>query len=395
MKARTSNLSSDNLDAVLKASKNGLKKGSQQYWTPLPYAELLMLPLTRCRPAIADLQCGAGNLLKVAMNAETRTIMGSDIDPRCIVPQGIHGDSRKHRGVGSCVEMFDILNEAQVRFDLSLWNPPFSLKWPVESYGKTPLDSTMASFRMACDLMSPYGEALFICNAATADRLLADAPGVEKCWLWVTMPSFFKGVDPTMQVAVLYLANDHASGPYRHALADNDPANVRATMLEFHIQRSTYINGRTLSYPTSASYTVGDQFRACAEELERREKERAGKGGGHNIWLSDEGKIRTYLTSFQQKSTKVPRDLAERLATLDQRHPMELVVQADTRAALIQAVNGGIWRVHPDVTGTVTACVHEYNVSRAPFVPLNEVLRLGYLEEERFIVCKKDFSRAA
>jgi hypothetical protein len=423
-----------NLGTVLDASKNALQKGAAQYWTPLDYAAALAIPLSAYRGTLVDLNCGSGNLLAGAANSTTSTLLAFDIDSRMTVPKlsnlfaplatapppepapqpsffglvgrrSISTATRKSspnpaapavcrwvpapedhsvqrvRGVGDVTKLFPLLEDAGAQFDCILANPPFSLKWKVDSLAKNALDSTLATFRMQARLMSPVGEALLICNAATADRLLATEEGIAKCWLWLTLPNFFPGLRHDMRVAVLYMAGQHDTGPRRVELASADLADLIPTMQKFHVER--HDAGLGCWGKSTARRNQASIFAACVEELGRL----PGAKPDYNIYLSPEGRILTYLNSFQHYAASVSREAATQLASLTQRHPMELVVQAPTRRTLLEAVASPLWRVHPDVPAAVMAAVNAYNAARAPFVALNPVMRLGYCDEEDAITC--------
>jgi len=383
MKPRGQSLSSDNLQAVLESSKTALQKGTQQFLTPPEYASALCLPLPVYRSVILDLHCGSGALLRGAANHTTKTVLGFDIDPRCTTPN-IEGVG-KERGVGDVTKLYPLLMNTKTKFDIITVNPPFSLKWDVEGLGKN-LDSTLATFEMICNLLSPAGDALMICNASTAERLLKQHTYSEKIWLWVTLPSFFKNVDPTMRVAALYINNMHDEGPKTIEITSglDSLESIRSILTDCRQFQPLSSSGG--GYHISSLSKRG--FLACCHEIARTESDKAGAGHDYNIWLDSHGKIKVYLTGFQELSTTVPRDLAERLFSLQGRHPLELVVQASTRDALREAVTGSIWRVHPSVVASVELALSDYNDVRAPFVKLNEVQRLGYLDEERYIVCR-------
>lgn len=128
---------------------------------------------------------------------------------------------------------------------------------------------------------------------------------------------------------------------------------------------------------------------AAATEWKRLTDAEYAERNGWNIRLRDDGTIASYVTPFQTLSGKVPLELAAALKGLDRQHPAALVVQRVNRKALVLAVKGNIWRVHPDVTTAVDGALVAYNAARAPLRPLNAVQRLGYLDEEDTIQCER------
>jgi hypothetical protein len=84
--------------------------------------------------------------------------------------------------------------------------------------------------------------------------------------------------------------------------------------------------------------------------------------------------------------------MVEELDSLNDRSPMELVVQVSTRRALMRAASGEIWRVCPEVKIAVDKAIKDYNSVRAPFIKLNPVQRIGYLDEYDQVKCIAPFN---
>jgi predicted RNA methylase len=396
---RKQSLHFDNLGEVLAASPDSLKRGAQQFETPPEIAAALCTLLPRHRTAIVDLQCGHGNLLRAARNETTEHLLGIDIDPTaaCKIPVGqskiIHADIGK---------VFPMLAEVNFKFDLAVLNPPFSLRWAASNFAAIPgieeaaraasfgstgnrcgptIDSTLATYLMALDRMTTTGEAMMICNEATARRLIAPRAEARHIWLWLTFPNFFPGTIQNMEVAVLYFAKDHQGAePHKFQFSkcpsglDCQTGSVLST-----ISRKQLITGQ------ERRVTV-DPFDAVAGEWKRIRDEERGKREW-NIQLGTNGRIHTWLTPFDRIAGRVPMELVEDLQKLHNKRPMELVVQRDQREALKRATEGNVWRVAPDLAKAVTDAIESYNAQRAPFIRLNPVQRLGYLDESDTIGC--------
>jgi hypothetical protein len=69
-----------NLQAVLDSAANAVHKGQAAYWTPSAWAEALALALPACRPVMADLTCGNGQLLAGAAAPGTFHRLGCDME---------------------------------------------------------------------------------------------------------------------------------------------------------------------------------------------------------------------------------------------------------------------------------------------------------------------------
>ena len=392
----------DNLQETLDASPDAKRKGNQQFETPIEWAEALSVPLTQFRQVIADLNCGGGNLLRAAKNASTKTLLGVDLDPRS-------RSSEITTIIGDVNAVYPLLNEVETRFDLLVLNPPFSLRWQdvvgeyergVGGYirGRKPpkpgklVDSTFQTYHMALELLSAQGEGMMICNAATATRLIGDD---EHIWLRLNLPNFFPGTDADMRVAVLYFTSqgrkDPLAPPETLELHTVTPMSLTEILKPFCFRADLWSGTRVKSDWVANNNTVS-RFDITRSEWLRRDNEKKGKIEW-NISLGRDGLIYRYLTPFERMSDqRAPADLVDELDTLKGKNPMELVVQRNTRVALMRAVESGIWRVQPELIAAVHAAIIEYNGVRAPFVHLNEIQRLGYLDENDSITCKCAYS---
>ena len=416
-KQRRQKLSFDNLDELLSSSPTARRKGAQQFETPGDVAEALCLPLPPRREVIADLHCGHGALLcAAAVTAplhDARSLLGLDIDPTASIPD-IPAKFHVQRKVivGDFTKLAPLLLAARTRFDLLVLNPPFSLAWKIstefteltKSGGSglgTPkhsvhsvnsvrsVDSTLATFEVAHRLLTKRGEGMMICSAVTCARLLETHPLWRKTWLKLTLPNFFPGVLQKMHIAVVYFAASHnGTAPLEVTAPDAMPDTIRRVLQFAADNRDKLIAGETVKRSHDAWPGTGSAFEAVADEWKRQIDAEYAARNGWNIRLTAKGMIAAYVTPFQTITGDVPKDLVDALKKIDGQHPAGLVVQRNSRKALVLAVQGGVWRVHPDVTAAVDAAMKNYNAVRAPLRPLNAVQRLGHLDEEDDIRCE-------
>lgn len=434
-KAHGQQLDGLNLQEVLDSGRNAVDVGRQQFFTPFLLAKALMLPLPTCRKTFTDLQMGAGNLL-CASGAEA--LMGCDIDPRCSrKPDLSLGDW--HTVNADVTKLYPLLAEVGWQYDLGAFNPPFSLDWYNDRLAalaesdceavracykprQETIDSTLATALIAMDRLTTRGEFLLICNQSTAVRLfgepdysrparswafgepidrekrepvLAHLPGGplrQHLWLWVTLPAgVFENVHHDFETAVLYFARDHYAldeTPPLHLVAPApDAATVQGLLYSWRNQRNLIRRGHSLW--SSGEFNLASLHNFDAAKAEYAARHRSGKARAHNLWL-EKGRIRRHLTPFQTFSKKIPKDLIVSLNDLDNRTPMELVVQVETRTNLLRAVRSTFWKVQPELVTAVDAAVAAYNANRAPFYPLSDVQRLGFLDETDKIQCRKE-----
>jgi hypothetical protein len=469
-KAQGQRLDGDNLQDVLDSGANAWRVGRQQFFTPHPLAEVLMLPLPSARQSFVDLTMGAGALL-IASGA--RDLYGIDIDSRLARKptanvnggrpeqgEGPHTRSRDssqaqndkqqswHTACADLTKFYPLLREIDWRFDLCGLNPPFSVRWHRknliglvdskceavrDTFGqrdvasrfggrRVHIDSTLATFLIALDRMTERGEGFLICSEPAAHKIIA-TPAGKHVWLHLTIKEdenpdprsncvFGKNVRP-FDVAVLYFARSHSkAGPVKLSASPcgggrvacaagtaASTADATARALSGIVrQRQLLRKGLSIFNNHDFCPLTRELWHAAKEEwlrVNRRDAE-----SNYNIWLRKDGTIWRHLTPFQSWSGKIPRDKAEALNSLAGQTPMSLVVQKATRLALLEAIGKSSaqsdatsrcpWRVDPALVAAVEKAIGEYHAQRAPFYPLNEVQRLGYLDEEDMIVCKRD-----
>jgi hypothetical protein len=416
VKPQGQKLDGDNLQDVLDSGANAWRVGRQQFFTPHELGRTLMLPLPAARESFVDLTMGAGALL-VASGA--RDLYGIDIDSRLArKPPQLDATSRCHTACADLTKFYPLLQEIDWRFDLCGLNPPFSVRWHKnnlvklidseceavrETFGKgrkPTIDSVLATFLIALDRMTDRGEGFLICSEACARKLMATPAGAH-IWLWLTLTDepgkgdprnncvFGRGVRQ-FDVAVVYFARSHTqrgSTPTPHFTETF--ASVRSRLIEVHRSRQLMRKGLSIFYPDHFCPLTRELWDAAKGEWLR--VNRTEVPGDYNIWLRKDGTIWRHLTPFQTWSGKIPRAKADLLNRLAGQTPMSLVVQKATRLALLEAIGKAgatPWRVDPMLVAAVENAVTEYHAQRAPFYPLNEVQRLGYLDEEDMIKCK-------
>jgi hypothetical protein len=142
--------------------------------------------------------------------------------------------------------------------------------------------------------------------------------------------------------------------------------------------------GPEISYPTQARKNLDDDWHAIKDQIGLQ------AGSRFNLWLTPSGRITCNLSLFEEKSTKVDKREAQRLFELRGHTPMELVVQRAQRDELLHTVRHPLWKVSPDLIAAVNQAVTDYNAQRAPLYPLPPIQRLGYLDEQDVIECKRD-----
>lgn len=301
------------------------------------------------------------------------------------------------------------------------------------------IDSTIATLCLALDRCSPWGEGCLIANASTIERLLY-APGAphaklaDHIWARLTIAGNICAPEcgrlgrdasdasdseaATFATAVLYFARSHTNGCQRHdqiALAPDGSANLDRTRMaceylgksRFHLRAGNSI--RTAEGGHSPK--TADLWSAVALEWRTRESQNRPGDRRWNIWLDVDGTIATDLTPFEE-CQPLKRAQYTALHALKGKHPMQLILQKAERKELERAVFGedyqsmamadpsspsphgpvraGPWRVAPAVSAAVRQALADYQTQRAPLYPLNQIQRLGYLDDNDDILCTAD-----
>ena len=415
-----------NLHELLDSARNAKDVGAQQFLTPIELAAAVAQPLPRWRGLGADLQCGTGNLLA---GAKCSRVLGCDIDP-----VAIKAINSKDILCADLTQLYPLLAESNCRFDLLTLNPPFSLQWDTDRLrdlaqsearavaeifrsvqGRDTIDSTLATLLIGIDRLTMRGEGLFLCNQSAAVRILGEfdaenlkpetlkpaatdalqRPGFQNfplrkhIWAWLHVPACRLFQNATVDLAVLWFTGDQYStrGPVCFD-SPSDLASIAATCRVIATQRPTLRRGLAVGSDYDADGDTLNRWRIASAEYRQRQQSAVP---AHNIWLDKDGKVGVYLTPFQEISTKLPQADVKSLWAMRGQFPQSLVVQKETRNALSRAVRGGIWTVHPDLLPAVDDALRGYDAIRAPFYALNEVQRLGFLDEEDSIICKRDY----
>ena len=417
-----------NVQQVMASPESLAEKGMSPVATPLALAKAVAWRLPLNRAVTVDLTCGDGRLLIGAGNETTRHILGADVDP-CHTFRNKFGLRltslpvlHLNKIIGDLGKIAPLLHDVHWQADLFALNPPFDCHWHTDAFkflgesdlmdvraayrvgsqrdtrcAKGTMDSTMATLMTALNFCSERGEGVMIANADTLDRLLfnIDAPYQNiggRIWHYDKLKGNpMTGSDTgnfgaVLTTGIIYFARQHTSGcanPVVHEDMETLDSDAHGDAY-----RRSMRGGAVIGSPGHYNPDTIKLWQAVKDEHRQRTDQARNKQ--FNIWLNAEGKVETQLSVYEQHSVKVDKDLAEKLFTLNGRRPIELVMQRAQRQALLETVNGGIWKVHPELPTQIDDAIRQYNSVRAPLAPLSEIQRMGYLDEADMIVCKQD-----
>jgi hypothetical protein len=397
------------LQPMFESAANAAQKGQSQFFTPLPFGQKLAGALPRHRPTIVDLNCGAGHLLQASATDRTLRLLGCDIDP--CRGQSANGRLPVLRLTKDVTRLYDWLKEVGFESDLFVLNPPWKLAFyrdrlaaladsPVpgvrlafagieEGMPKGTIDSTIAVLLMALDLSTYLGEGMLIANNNTLERLIfrpgaPHSPVARHIWARLVVKgnpmTGIKGCqwkeDEEFQTGVIYFARDHTTGP--------------RTVQWPELPDRAWRQGGEVRNEYMASTTTHELWQAVKDRLASEE---GRPRVPWNLWIEN-GIIQTALSLFEKHSKRIDKKKVAALFKMQGRAPMELVLQRASRDELMRVARESGWRVQPELLDAIRAAVQEYHAERAPLYPLPEIQRLGYLDEEDAIECKKDLADA-
>lgn len=454
-----SSIAPDALQQVLDSARNAGQKGQSQWHTPHEWGKALSLPLPDLRPVIVDLTCGNGALLHAAALRGSK-LLGCEIQRFPVESRKSKDESQTEpstldprpsvaieRITGDVTSVFPLLKQVKFDADLFVLNFP----WDTHFYrsklallaeseeaavqaafaahdGRTArdtIDSTVAGLCLALDLGTYYSEGFIICNEATVQRLILgpDAPHralAQHLWAHLIVAGNIcqpKANGPSgtdFQTGILYFANSHKDGAQTtETVATIEQA--RKVLLRWKRDRDELRHGSDMqTWVTGKCQNPVGKWAAVAEEHERLHDPTKQL---YNVWLDPySGTIRTALSLFDDSSRRVDVKLAEKLHELNGKRPRHLVIQRESRRALLEIVESRTsraesqtkpstlgprpstpphpWRVDPALVVAVAKALQEFEAQRAPLKELNPIMRLAYLDEVDFIHCTADLGEA-
>lgn len=414
------------VEEVLGSAENAAQKGQSQFQTPIEFAKVISPLLPPTRDTIVDLTAGAGQLLAGLTVSDTSHLLAVEIQKmnNAKLDRPAYDPVHWGRITGDATLVFPLLVSAGFRADLFALNPPYDVHMYRErlvslfesdldsvvtafratdpNLKDTLIDSTIAIWLMSLDRMTVRGEGVLIANHATMERLVfgPDAPHAalsNHVWARFVMDGNPMTNDKKSRwqddykTEIIYFARAHTSG-CRYTVTELADVN-QLSMAIGRTQRHRYRLGLAVMFSnqTQQDPSTVEVFDAVKEEWRQRTRKDGLYRDDYNIWLDAQGCIQTQLSRFDLLNHKVDRELASRLHSMKGRRPMDLVMQVATRTAVKEAVNGTMWRVHPDLPKAVARAIAEYDAVRAPLNPLSDAQRLGFADEERWLTCKRTF----
>jgi len=361
-------IDSTNLQEILDASSSAgraLFTGQAQYQTPEWFARTAARLFFGKPHQILDPQCAEGHLLDTSNCYEQ---YGIEIDNRISNRQG----SSINRITGNCVEVIETLDEVypDTKFSCIAANPPFGILLKTKDGNK---DSTLWTWELIKSHLMERGRAYLIGNASTIERLgLHEQPGV---YLYQRFPV---GVFETANVEVgLIHFHQGEAKPRKEVRWDHVPSEN-----EMFYRCSDLLGGDYWHSPYESISKKWTNVNAIIEE--ERKKNRSP----WNVWLNDEGLLRTYLST--RKAINLDNDEIKKLAGLNNCHPLTLTTEKETRLILHSVVTSGLYSIEPAAHEAIVAALKEVHTLACPIMPVTDFELVAYADENETLKVRDD-----
>ena len=352
LKQARSSLPQENIQEILDAGfsdKHETLSGMNQYCTPLPFAMECQQHLVKSglrQPAtILDPQCADGNLVRCISGPGYLTLrFGIDIDNRIPDSAGVNLIT------GNCQKVFEAIADLcpDLRIVCINANPPFGKQWKTADGGK--IDSTLSTWRFATK-HGNYG--FFIANAATIEKLaLNTSPLVFDYWkrpaseIWPNMKE-------SLTIGVLFWKR---------------PDEERT------------------------SYTPSYEVRKLWGNLNKIIEEERNARPPFNIYLSEAGILKTYLSVRSEVKLKISREQILRLHKINDCHPLTLTTEKESRMLMKELVAAGIYTIQPEALAAIEKALQDVNALAAPIMPVTDFEGVAYADEEEALTCLADYN---
>jgi superfamily II DNA or RNA helicase/predicted RNA methylase len=359
------------LDASSTTTKQTLRKGSAQYFTPPLFARQMAALLPGGCSVVFDPQSGESALLD-AIDCYGNYSFGVEIDTRIKIKQ--EDLTRKRlRLTASCLDVWRLLDEfyPKLTFRCQVANPPFGLRWKLPD--GTVCDSTEATWQMMLRRAGSDGVGFMISNRPTLERLkIHECPHV---YLYQTFPL---GVfDAEVEIGVVHFAKEHTAGPKTVAHASADPELVRSVCDSIVLPNNYWPDG-------SPAPDIWEAFVTLAGLIAEEKRDLPP----FNIYLTKAGFLRTQLSVRDRLVRQVSIKEVEKLARINNTHPLTLTTERESRLLLQQLVLEGVYTVQPEAKAAVEDALREMASIACPIMPITDFERVAYADEMEALEAK-------
>ena len=336
-----STIDQSNLQEAIDAASNATQKGGAQYFTPhslIAHCHRVMkgaIPNYASLATVLDPQCGDGRL--VAGNPFYYSHRyGIELDSRIEkpTPQFINAN---------CVRVADALDDV---FPGTVWgvvncNTPFSHKF--RKRDGTTIDSTLWTWNFA----TKHGTCgFFIAGDAQLKKL-----GIDQDPLVFDYEVDTTSFNISIPIGIAFWRKDKSIPPTGSAELVSRWAKVASIIDEERVTRPDF-----------------------------------------NIYLGDDGTLRTYLSIRNREKLKLDSDEIKRLASLNKAHPLSLTTERETRDLLKRFVNDGIYTVQPEAKAAIESALTEMHSAAVPILPVTDFEAVAYADEEQSLLCTHDYN---
>lgn len=392
---------------IFSSAVNVGEKGLQQYFTPSKFAEFIAEIFLRDgrQFSVCDLTAGSGELLK-PFNREGVECHGVEIDR-------LNAD--KCLGVvrADLPRIAPYLNELGVKFSKFVLNPPFGLKWQYEG---REWNSANLTLKIASDLSQSRAEGCLIChenNWSEIESLAQELPNVH-FYSAFRVAGLFSPASECPSVVAFWLASCHvppcrlSSQVYEWSKFDEWDSDWFDLIVTRRANNGSY--AATARYSHRPDNWTSERLKASASAARAEASSKVQRfnleieGGSIRVYIPDIKALRLIESRGENYLAKVRRwsGLPFRYFALNTEAAKE-VKEAISEGLLTaepgrlefrvpELHEGGYWI--PGFEERIDRAVAESTKYVAPFYPIKETMRLGYLTDLKQITCKATDSEA-
>jgi SNF2 family DNA or RNA helicase len=340
MNEQRSTIAQENLSEILEAEDSvghSLFGGAQQYFTPEWLVDRCNSRLpTRQPTTVLDPQCGDGALIKLGSYGTTR--YGIDIDNR------LEGVTATQLITANCVKVFEAIDELypDLTWQCINANPPFGKRW------KTARGDVVESTKLTWQWVIRHGMfGYFIASDKTLKEL---------------------GIDKHKYVTHYEV---HDGGDIWRGMRDSLKIGIAFW----------YKGG-------SASLTL--DINAAWAQVKRVVDQEKVKRPPFNIYLDEQGCLKTYLSVRSEVKLKLNRVAITKLHRVNECHPLTLTTEKETRDLMNELIRCGIYTIQPEALESINQALNEVSSLACPIMPVTDFETVAYADEEEALTCIAD-----
>jgi hypothetical protein len=365
--------------------------GAQQYFTPLPAAELIARVVGE-NSTVFDPTAGDGSLL---VKFHPDRSYGVELDP----DQVKNSEGSYHALTGDVQHAFTLIRRA-VTFDAVIANPPFGKKWsePTLNDGKE-TNSALLTLMMANRLIDPdEGEVVFICGAGKWASSIASKPDAQGIYAVIEVEDLFAEVTIPAAICFGLHPRNPAVTACRSAYPAWEPAHKKVSLDMLELLPG-WVSERRMEAVEGAFYghrgylnahNVKENWGKIVREYDRRRSDRLDETNvrGFDLQMFGGDRLDVKPSPWAQVVLR-KMDKTHIVSRLDGVTCSYFIQNERDWNFIKTAEADGILTVDPRLTDRVELLLTDTRRVLCPLYPLKPVQRLGFLSDVDGLICIK------